>query len=189
MSPAVGRHWFTILVTRPGLLPGAGTANESADPDGAFWGQEAAVIDWKNHRHRAELTRVLRFGIVGLASTALYMGLFTLLLQLMPPVPASVLAYALSAVANFIVQSRFTFRAPLHAAGMVRFICMNLFCMGVNSSLLWIATSPLLLPPIPSQLVITLFVAGLSYLISKYWVYANQPGSAQPVSGGPGEAI
>lgn len=146
--------------------------------------QEAAVIDWQNHRHRAELTRVLRFGLVGLASTALYMGLFALLLLIMPPVPASVLAYAISAVANFVVQSRFTFRAPLHAAGAVRFICMHLFCMGVNSSLLWIATSPLQLPPIPSQLVITLFVAGLSYLISKYWVYA-----IQPVAGGSGETI
>ena len=137
------------------------------------------MVDWQNDRHRAELARILRFGIVGLASTALYMGLFALFLRLMQPVPASVLSYVISAVANFVVQSRFTCRAPLHAAGAVRFICMHLFCMGVNSGLLWIATSPLRLPPIPSQLVITLFVAGLSYLISKYWVYALHPVAEQ----------
>ena len=59
--------------------------------------------------------------------------------------------------------------------------------MGLASIALYMGLFALLLrlmPPIPSQLVITLFVAGLSYLISKYWVYA-----IQPVTGGSGETI
>jgi putative flippase GtrA len=127
----------------------------------------------------AELARIARFGAVGLLSTAIYMGLFALVTLWLPPVPASVLAYVLSALVNFVMQSRFTFRqATVSGSSAVRFVLMHLFCMGVNSSLLWVATGPLALPALPAQTVIVVFVAGLSYLISRFWVYsAGTPGT------------
>ena len=92
--------------------------------------------------------------------------------RLLPPVEASVLAYALSALVNFVMQSRFTFRQQaLSGSSAVRFVLMHLFCMGVNSGLLWLATGPLGQPAMISQTVIVVFVAGLSYLISRAWVY------------------
>lgn len=120
----------------------------------------------------AELGRIIRFGLVGLLSTGIYMGLFALVIRALPPVESSVIAYALSAVLNFVMQSRFTFRQQALSGGSaVRFVLMHLFCMGVNSSLLWLATGPLALPAMASQAVIVVFVAGLSYLVSRFWVY------------------
>jgi putative flippase GtrA len=120
----------------------------------------------------AELARIVRFGLVGLLSTGIYMGLFALITRLLPPVEASVLAYAISALVNFVMQSRFTFRQQaLSGSSAMRFVLMHLFCMGVNSSLLWLATGPLGQPAMLSQAVIVVFVAGLSYLISRFWVY------------------
>jgi hypothetical protein len=48
---------------------------------------------------------------------------------------------------------------------------MHLFCMSLNSSLLWLATEPLGLPTMLSQATIVVFIAGLSYQISRFWVY------------------
>lgn len=119
-----------------------------------------------------ELARILRFGLVGLLSTGIYMGLFALVTRVLPPVESSVVAYLLSAIVNFVMQSRFTFRQQAVSGGSaVRFVLMHLFCMGVNSSLIWLATGPLGLPAMQSQAVIVVFVAGLSYLISRFWVY------------------
>lgn len=124
------------------------------------------------HTPMAELGRIIRFGLVGLLSTGIYMGLFALITRLLPPVEASVLAYALSALVNFVMQSRFTFRQQaLSGSSAVRFVAMHLFCMVVNSSLLWLATGPLGQPAMLAQTVIVIFVAGLSYLISRFWVY------------------
>ena len=120
----------------------------------------------------AELGRIIRFGLVGLLSTGIYLGLFALVTQVLPPVEASVIAYALSAVLNFVMQSRFTFRQQaLSGSSAVRFVVMHLMCMATNSSLLWLATGPLGLPAMASQAVIAVFIAGLSYLISRFWVY------------------
>jgi putative flippase GtrA len=125
----------------------------------------------------AELGRIVRFGLVGLLSTGIYMGLFALAIRLLPPVGASVVAYALSALVNFVMQSRFTFRQQaLSGRSATRFVLMHLLCMATNSSLLWLAIGPLEQPAMKSQAVIVVFVAGLSYLISRFWVYP--PGRA-----------
>ncbi len=130
------------------------------------------MADQSANPRLAELARIARFGAVGLLSTAIYMVLFALVTLWLPPVPASVLAYVLSAIVNFVMQSRFTFRqASVSGTSAARFVAMHLFCMGVNSSLLWVATGPLALPALPAQTVIVVFVAGLSYLISRFWVY------------------
>jgi putative flippase GtrA len=121
----------------------------------------------------AELGRILRFGLVGLLSTGIYMLLFAGITRWLQPVPASVLAYLISMAINYLMQSRFTFRqSATSRASAVRFTVMQLGCMATNSSLLWVATGPLGLPALPSQAVIILFVAGLSYLLSRFWVYS-----------------
>lgn len=120
----------------------------------------------------AELGRMFRFGLVGLLSVGLYMLVFAAIVRFVPPVPASFLAYLLSMVVNFVLQSRFSFRQQsLSGTSAVRFVLMHALCMGLNSGLLWLATGPLALPAMGSQAVIVVFIAGLSYLVSRFWVY------------------
>jgi putative flippase GtrA len=123
----------------------------------------------------AELARIFRFGLVGLLSVGLYMLLFAAIVRLVPPVPASLLAYLLSMVVNFVLQSRFSFRQQaLSGTSAVRFVLMHMLCMALNSGLLWLTTGPLGLPVLPAQAAIVVFIAGLSYLISRVWVYPAQ---------------
>ena len=125
----------------------------------------------------AELGRMVRFGLVGVLSVGLYMLLFTTIVRLVPPVPASLLAYLLSMVVNFVLQARFSFRQQaLSGTSAVRFVLMHMLCMGLNSSLLWLTTGPLGLPVLPAQSAIVVFIAGLSYVISRFWVYRT-PGA------------
>jgi len=120
----------------------------------------------------AEIGRIARFGVVGLLSVGIYMLLFALITLWVQPMPASILAYLLSMLVNFVLQSRFSFRQPaLSRSSAVRFVLMHLFCMSLNSSLLWLATEPLGLPTMLSQATIVVFIAGLSYQISRFWVY------------------
>jgi putative flippase GtrA len=130
------------------------------------------MADARQPPGRAELGRIFRFGIVGLMSVGIYMMLFFAIARLVPPVLASLIAYILSMLVNFVLQSRFSFQQKrLSGHSAVRFILMHMLCMGLNSSLLWLATGPLGQPAMISQTVIVVFVAGLSYLISRFWVY------------------
>lgn len=120
----------------------------------------------------AELGRILRFGMVGLLSVGIYMLLFAAAVQLVPPVPASLIAYLLSMLVNFVLQSRFSFRQKaLSGTSAVRFVLMHMLCMALNSGLLWLMTEQLGLPAFASQAAIVVFIAALSYLISRFWVY------------------
>lgn len=120
----------------------------------------------------AELGRILRFGMVGLLSVGIYMLLFSGVVQLVPPVPASLIAYLLSMLVNFVLQSRFSFRQKaLSGTSAVRFVLMHILCMALNSGLLWLMTDQLGLPTMASQAAIVVFIAALSYLISRFWVY------------------
>ncbi len=122
--------------------------------------------------HKAELGRIMRFGFVGLLSVGIYMLVFALTIRWLQPTPASLLSYLLSMLLNFVLQSRFSFRQQaLSRTSAVRFVLMHLLCMSLNSGLLWLATEPLGLPTMLSQAAIVVFIAGLSYLISRFWVY------------------
>ena len=123
----------------------------------------------------AELRRIARFGVVGLASSGLYLLIFAGLVMVMAPVPASLLAYALSAGLNFMVQSSFTFgQSPVNAGNALRFMAMHLVCAATNSALVWLLTGRLGLPVLPTQAAIVVFIAALSYVLSRFWVYAER---------------
>lgn len=56
------------------------------------------------------LGQVLRFGIVGVANTAVYYGCYRLFLLVLPYLPAHLIAWALSVVFSFFINCWFTFR-------------------------------------------------------------------------------
>lgn len=56
------------------------------------------------------LGQVLRFGIVGVANTAVYYACYRLFLLVLPYLPAHLIAWALSVVFSFFINCWFTFR-------------------------------------------------------------------------------
>jgi putative flippase GtrA len=122
----------------------------------------------------AELWRIARFGAVGLFSSGLYLAIFAVLITRTEAVPASILAYVLSAGLNFLLQSTFTFgRSPLNAGNALRFVAMHLVCAATNTGLVWLLTEVAQFPVMVTQAAIVVFIAGLSYVISRFWVYAE----------------
>lgn len=122
----------------------------------------------------AELRRIARFGAVGLFSSGFYFAIFAVLLTWTQPVPASILAYIVSAGLNFLLQSTFTFgRSPTNPGNALRFGAMHLFCAATNTGLVWLLTDLAQMPVLISQAGIVVFIAGLSYVLSRFWVFAE----------------
>ncbi|EMF58085.1 MULTISPECIES: GtrA family protein [Streptomyces] len=54
--------------------------------------------------------QIITFALVGVVNTAVYYGLYLLLLQRLPYLAAHVLAFALSMTGSFFLNARFTYR-------------------------------------------------------------------------------
>lgn len=70
----------------------------------------ADVPSAPTRRWQDQLRRLIRFGLVGVANTALYYGCYRLLLLVMPYLVAHLLAWAVSVVFSFFVNCWFTYR-------------------------------------------------------------------------------
>ncbi|MGV1048144.1 MAG: glycosyltransferase [Solirubrobacterales bacterium] len=133
---------------------------------------------------------LMRFALVGVASTLLYFLLFLGLRALLPALAANAAALALSAVANTAANRRFTFGrrggedlVRHHAQGLLVFgLCLAL----TSGSLLALET---LAPAAPRGLELgVLFAANalataLRYLLLRLWVFG--PGRQRGLGGGP----
>jgi putative flippase GtrA len=61
-------------------------------------------------RGRGRLAQILRFGLVGAVNTATFYGLYRLLLPWMPYFPAYTVAFLLSMLGSFFMNTYFTYR-------------------------------------------------------------------------------
>lgn len=121
----------------------------------------------------ADWPRFMRFVLVGLASTLVYFGL---LITLEPVISSIILltafCYLASMVANYVAQSRFTFRfGTATMRSVYRFGLMHLFSMISNSAAMWALVSVLHFPLVGAQVIVTGCLAVTTFFISKLWVY------------------
>lgn len=61
-------------------------------------------------RHRRTVVEVIRFGLVGVANTAIYYVIYLLLLRSLPYLAAHLSAWAISVVGSFFLNCLFTYR-------------------------------------------------------------------------------
>jgi putative flippase GtrA len=120
-----------------------------------------------------EMARIARFGAVGLTSALLY---FVTLLSLESLIHSTLfltaVCYIASAIANYILQSKLTFEQRWQERRFVpRFIFMHIVCMSFNSFLMWIGHDLMRISLVPAQIMVTGFVAVLSYLMASRWVF------------------
>lgn len=118
----------------------------------------------------------LRFLWVGGSATALqYLFLVTLVVRVgLPPVVASSLAYAISAVYNYILSRVFTFRSHrAHASALPRFILVSTVALGLNAGVVWLSFDQLQLHYLLAQFLATLVTLGWNYTASRNWAFAN----------------
>lgn len=118
---------------------------------------------------RRLVAEVVRFGLVGVANTAVYYLTYRLLLLVMPYLAAHVLAWGVSVVGSFLLNCWFTFRVRptlrrfllFPASTLVNFVLTTVGSAAVVSGLGWderYATVLMGIAAIPATFVVTRFV-------------------------------
>jgi putative flippase GtrA len=121
------------------------------------------------------LRSLISFVLVGGFATGLQYALMSLLIWLVdcPLVLASGIGFAISAVANYALNARLTFRSrESHAKTLPRFILTALLGLAINTVLLAFLAS-LEMHPAPAQLFTTLGVLLWNYTINALWTFRN----------------
>lgn len=119
--------------------------------------------------------RFLRFCAVGAVATGIqYAILFALVAvtSLLPEV-ASGIGFVVSALVNYQMNRRLTFRSGRpHAQALPRFVLLVLCGVGLNSLVLALGYRVFGLPLLPAQVVATGFVLLWNFTGSQRWVFA-----------------
>jgi putative flippase GtrA len=121
---------------------------------------------------------MLSFLVVGCFSTGLHY-LLTALFALgfgMPVVQASTIGFAISAIANYLLNARLTFRSKQpHAITAPRFLATAGAGLLINFLLLSIFVAGGL-HPVPAQILTTLGVILWNYSINGLWTFRKRAG-------------
>lgn len=126
-------------------------------------------------RGNISLRSLLSFVLVGGFATGVQYAVMALLIWLVdcPLVLASGIGFVISAVANYLLNARLTFRSKeSHGKTLPRFIVTALLGLAINSLLLAFLVS-LGMHPALAQLLTTLGVLLWNYTINALWTFKN----------------
>jgi len=119
---------------------------------------------------------LVRFGSVGLTSTAIYFALLWFVKQLLP-LPVSVqgaIAYGIGMVGDYLLHRSFTFRSQRqHTHAGPRYLLVQGTGMLMNSAVLWLGVDVGGLPFLPVQIAALGMTASCSYLGQKLWTFSQ----------------
>ncbi len=133
--------------------------------------------------------RWVRFGIVGGASTLVYvlLGLFFVSMPAIPVLVGNALAYVLSFVVSYLGQCLWTFRTGdasrdlSHRAMLPRFAAIQALGLGLNSAIIWVLMRFGLSYEIAMPAAV-LLVPVMVYFLCKYWVFRQRAPVASSVT-------
>jgi putative flippase GtrA len=126
-------------------------------------------------RGNLSLRSLISFALVGGFATGVQYALMALLIWLVacPLVLASGIGFAVSAIANYLLNARLTFRSKeSHAKTLPRFVVTALLGLLINSLLLAFLAS-LGIHPALAQLLTTVGVLLWNYTINALWTFKN----------------
>jgi putative flippase GtrA len=121
------------------------------------------------------LTQFGRFLLVGGFAAGLQYLILVLLVEFahVAPVYASTVGFVLSAIANYLLNHRFTFRSNVpHATGALRFAVTATSGLAINAIVLALATSGLGWYYLVGQVAATATVLVWNYVVHRNWTYA-----------------
>ena len=128
-------------------------------------------------------TRVLRFAVLGGASTALYIGLvfFGTSVLHIPPLLMNVIGYLAVLPINFVLHRNFTFIAHSAAARQVqRFLIVHSFNI-MTSSLVYVVAYLFNAPTLVAIIGVCIVVPACQFLALDLWVFRR--GNRNALSG------
>jgi len=89
----------------------------------------------------ATIVRIVRFGISGVAATGVHVVLATSLIAWLSasPVVANGIAFVCAAVFSYLLNTLWSFSAPLRGDNLARFLCVSVLGLGVTLAISWSA--------------------------------------------------
>ncbi|PQP81254.1 sugar translocase [Paenibacillus sp. PCH8] len=121
------------------------------------------------------LVTLFKFGIVGVANTAVDAVVFALLAVVgVPVLIAQVISYSCGVANSYWLNGRWTFRdAALGGdrAQLFRFLITNLIVLAISALILMTLHDMLGWSVVMSKILATLIGMVLNYLASRYWVF------------------
>lgn len=121
--------------------------------------------------------QLVRFGLVGLFSTALYAVIYwPLATYVVHPVVAVVLAFAVAVGVGYVLHSRWSFKGhgkdEGSAATQSRFILVQSVGMVLNMAFTWVLTGPFFHGPTWWPLVPAVLVTPFAtFALNRWWVF------------------
>lgn len=118
--------------------------------------------------------RIIRFGIVGIVSTAVHAGtaLFAVEIIGLHPVFASIIGQAVAGVVSYFGHALYSFTVKLdHRTYLWRFLVIGVFTFGLNAFVTWLLTDIIMISYRVAIILVTILVPVVNYLCNRYWVF------------------
>ncbi|WP_339301171.1 GtrA family protein [Paenibacillus sp. FSL R5-0623] len=122
------------------------------------------------------LMTLFKFGIVGVANTAVDAVVFALLAVVgVPVLMAQVVSYSCGVANSYWLNGRWTFRDTARGGGdrakLIRFVITNLIVLALSALILMTLHDMLGWSLVMSKILATLMGMVLNYMASRYWVF------------------
>jgi putative flippase GtrA len=122
----------------------------------------------------AEVARIIRFGIVGIAATLVYAGVTYLVVEtgVAKPIMASVIGQLTAGFISYFGHLRFSFAVdPDHKSFVWRFLVIAAVTFAMNIGVTFLLTEVLGLSYRVSIVVVTVLIPITNYLCNRFWVF------------------
>ena len=121
-----------------------------------------------------DLTRFIKFGLVGVLNTIINWVLFILLNSIgLYYIISNIIAYSISTLNSYLWNSKWVFKYNGDNVNQTtfKFITLNIIGLVLNTIILFLLVDIIKLPKIISLIITTGIVMILNYFINKLWVF------------------
>jgi putative flippase GtrA len=120
----------------------------------------------------------LRFCIVGVANTAITLGLFQIFdMMHMQYLVASVIAYGAGILNGFSWSTRSVFKTKGTAVNFTKFVLVNLVAIGLNLLLMYLFVDVAgVQPKVLAQALVVPFTTVVNFTLNKFWTFSGKKG-------------
>ena len=135
--------------------------------------ENTTVRDILGHR---ESRQIVKYAIVGVTNVAIDFVLYAVLVDAgLGYVLAKVLSLAVATANGYTFNRLWTFRAGRHRHSMAaRYYAVQCFCLALNLVLLALLIEVADVGEVPAQAIALPFVAGVSFLINRFWTFGRR---------------
>ena len=147
------------------------------------WRGRTGVGPQRNGSGMSVKTQFVKFALVGGLATAVHYAILVALVESLrwPPVAATSVGFAVSALGNYLLNRRFTFRSRRrHVEAAPRFAVVAVVGFWINAGVVWLAFDAAGLHYLVAQVVATLATLGWNFAGNRHWTFGHAAPSPPP---------